>query len=145
MTTWFEKRYDPDRMELLVLYHADANNDRLDLCMRHQDTHVSIEFSFQHSYPIALEDGLWSAFSIVAFFIAITGTIYCNGLVRGTAALRIHSNAKLRWKEARSLMAIGNVMEGAAVLERLEPVNILDRNAKRLFCDWLPTAGSAEA
>jgi len=59
MTTWFETSCDPDRMELLALHHADAN--RLDLCMRHQDTHVSIEFSFEHSYPIALEDGWWSA------------------------------------------------------------------------------------
>jgi hypothetical protein len=60
MITWFETSYDPDLMELLVLYHANAN--RLDLCMRHQDTHVSIEFSFEHSYPIALEDGWWSTF-----------------------------------------------------------------------------------
>ena len=60
MAAWFEASYDPKRMELLVLYHTDAN--RLDLCMRHQDTHVSIEFSFEHSYPIALEDGWWTTF-----------------------------------------------------------------------------------
>jgi len=60
MTTWFGESYAASRMELAVLYHADAN--RLDLCMRNQDTHVSIEFSFEHSYPIALEDGWFTSF-----------------------------------------------------------------------------------
>ena len=60
MATWFETSYDPNRMERLILYHADAN--RLDLGMRHADTHVSMEFSFEHSYPMAHEDGWWSTF-----------------------------------------------------------------------------------
>ena len=43
-----------------LMYHSDAN--RVDICMRHTDHFIGIEFSFEHSYPLALEDGWWENF-----------------------------------------------------------------------------------
>ena len=47
-------------MERSIMYHSDAN--RIDLIMRHQDLGVAIEFSFDHSYPIALEEDYFDTF-----------------------------------------------------------------------------------
>ena len=43
MVSWFGEHYTPERMEKTILYHATAN--RVDICMRHKDHHVAIEFS----------------------------------------------------------------------------------------------------
>jgi hypothetical protein len=60
MISWFGKDHTPGRMEKTILYHSDKN--RVDFCMRHMDRLVAIEFSFEHSYPVALEDGWWDQF-----------------------------------------------------------------------------------
>jgi hypothetical protein len=57
MAEWFggdDSEYD-FRIEKTVLYHSDAN--RVDICMRMDD--ISIEFSFEHSFPVAMEDDFW--------------------------------------------------------------------------------------
>ena len=56
MLGWFGADTDKSRIEHTVLYHSDAN--RMDLCMRHVDEHIGIEFSFEHSYPLGLDDDL---------------------------------------------------------------------------------------
>jgi hypothetical protein len=60
MVSWFGENYTPERMEKTIMYHADAN--RVDICLRHMDRHVGIEFSFEHSYPVALDDDWWDQF-----------------------------------------------------------------------------------
>jgi len=57
MLGWFGVDTDENRIEHAVLYHSDVN--RVDLCMRHMDEHIGIEFSFEHSYPLGLEDDYW--------------------------------------------------------------------------------------
>lgn len=57
MLNWFGANVDENRIEHAILYHSDAN--RVDLCMRHMDDHIGIEFSFEHSYPLGLEDDYW--------------------------------------------------------------------------------------
>ena len=60
MVGWFGENHTPHRMEKMVMYHSDAN--RVDICMRHIDHLIGIEFSFEHSYPLALDDGWWENF-----------------------------------------------------------------------------------
>ena len=55
MATWCGNDYDPQRVEKTALYHSGAN--RVDICMRMD--HIAIEFSFEHSFPVALEDDFW--------------------------------------------------------------------------------------
>jgi len=55
MAQWCGEDYDPHRVEKSVLYHSGAN--RVDICLRMD--HISIEFSFEHSFPVALEDDFW--------------------------------------------------------------------------------------
>lgn len=57
MAAWFGENYAAERMEKTIMYHADAN--RVDICMRHMDSFVGIEFSFEHSFPVALDDDWW--------------------------------------------------------------------------------------
>ncbi|CAB9531925.1 hypothetical protein SEMRO_4307_G353690.1 [Seminavis robusta] len=60
MVAWFGGNHAPQRMEKMVMHHSDAN--RVDICMRHMDHFIDIEFSFEHSYPFALDDGWWENF-----------------------------------------------------------------------------------
>lgn len=55
MAKWCGDDYDQHRVEKTALYHSAAN--RVDICMRMD--HISIEFSFEHSFPVALEDDFW--------------------------------------------------------------------------------------
>ena len=55
MATWCGNDYDPQRVEKTALYHSGAK--RVDICMRMD--HIAIEFSFEHSFPVALEDDFW--------------------------------------------------------------------------------------
>jgi hypothetical protein len=55
MAKWCGEHYDQHRVEKTVLYYSDAN--RVDICMRMD--HISVEFSFEHSLPVALEDDFW--------------------------------------------------------------------------------------
>jgi hypothetical protein len=52
MLNWFgsDGKVDKSRIEQKILYHSNVN--RVDLCMRHMDEHVAIEFSFESSYPL---------------------------------------------------------------------------------------------
>jgi hypothetical protein len=52
MAKWRGDDNNQHRVEKTVIYHSDAN--RVDICMRMD--HISIEFSFEHSFPVALED-----------------------------------------------------------------------------------------
>ena len=47
-------------MERSIMNHSNAN--RIDLIMRYQDLGVGIEFPFEHSYPIALEEDYFDTF-----------------------------------------------------------------------------------
>ena len=60
MGSWFGENYTPERMEKTIMYDADAN--RVDIRIRHMDRHVGIEFSFEHSFPVALDDDWWDQF-----------------------------------------------------------------------------------
>jgi hypothetical protein len=60
MVAWFGENCTFERMEKTIRYHADAN--RVDICMRHMDRFVGFEFSFEHSYPVALDDDWWDSF-----------------------------------------------------------------------------------
>lgn len=55
MVKWCGEEYDQDRVEKTVLYHGAAN--RVDIIMR-MDL-IAVEFSFEHNFPVALEDDFW--------------------------------------------------------------------------------------
>ena len=55
MATWCGNDYDPQRVEKTVLHHSGANRVDICVCM----DHIAIEFSFEHSFPVALEDDFW--------------------------------------------------------------------------------------
>jgi hypothetical protein len=55
MVEWFGEPRARNATRTL-LYHADAN--KVDICM--QSSLNAIEFSFQPSFPIALDDGFWT-------------------------------------------------------------------------------------
>jgi len=57
MAKWCGEEYDQDRLEKTALYHSAAN--RVDICMRMD--HIGVEFSFKHSFPVALEDDFWDS------------------------------------------------------------------------------------
>ena len=56
MAKWCGDDYDQRRVEKTVLYHSGSAS-RVDICMRMD--HISIEFSFEHCFPVALEDDFW--------------------------------------------------------------------------------------
>jgi hypothetical protein len=47
MVYWFgDENCQPEHMKRSIMYYADAN--RVDICLRHKDRHVGVEFSFEH-------------------------------------------------------------------------------------------------
>jgi hypothetical protein len=50
MAKWCGYDYNQHRVKKTAMHHSDAN--RVDICMRMD--HISIEFSFGHSFPVAL-------------------------------------------------------------------------------------------
>jgi len=53
--SWYGDGYDPQQARKTVLYHSDSN--KLEVIMRMGN--VAIEFSLQHSFPVASEDDFW--------------------------------------------------------------------------------------